>query len=212
MHFKRLFFKGRENPEPKAKPVRHICRGKESNPAGYRPKMSFTWFQNFQWRDAEGLLGSVGKGKGWIYFLSIFRFFLESSHELVEAVPFLRCITKQRMRLLLLAAWSATFGISWGVFPGLLDSFLVRGVVSNREKIWSRLLWKTCGFGRKNRLLEDCLFRVEVTILPEAKRALYLGGSCTSGRNADSVCRWMCMCEGDLAWEPGLEPLFIRRR
>ena len=50
-------------------------------------------------KNLERFLGSVGEGKGWIYFLSIFRSFLESSCDLAEAASSSGCVTKQRMRL-----------------------------------------------------------------------------------------------------------------
>ena len=51
-------------------------------------------------KNLEWCWGSVGEGKGWIYFLSIFRSFLESSCDLVEAASSPGCVTKQRMRFL----------------------------------------------------------------------------------------------------------------
>lgn len=61
---------------------------------------SFHVISKFARKNLEWFWGSVGEGKGWIYFLSIFRSFLESSCDLVEAASSSGCVTKQRMRFL----------------------------------------------------------------------------------------------------------------
>lgn len=67
MHFEKLFYKERETPEPKGKPIGHICHGKDGWQTHY-PKLSRILpkklcFQSSQWRDVERLLGPLGKDK-----------------------------------------------------------------------------------------------------------------------------------------------------
>lgn len=75
---------------------------------------SFHVISKLATKNLEGFLGSVGEGKGWIYFLSIFRSFLESSCDLAEAVSSHGCVTKQRMQLLFFFySYTYLFLIDW---------------------------------------------------------------------------------------------------